>query len=449
MDQLQSVLQWIANNVFSQVPILIGLVVLLGLILQRKPVEDVVAGTLRAVLGVVILFAGIGVFVAGLVAFQTIVAAAFNMKPPSSTNNMATFMATAGSSIALIMTIGYFIHLVVVRIFNIRFVYLTGHLMFWMSVVIAAALTEAFSGIQQWQLVTAGSIIIAAYWTLQPMYVHRFMKRVTNQDLFAYGHTSSSAAFLAAVLGRFVGNPKTQSSEDLKLPKRLSFFKDVNVSSALVITAVLVVSMASAGIAGHFSAVTAQIKGSSLPGMNTYFAGEAINPWIWGILSGLAFAAGIAILLFGVRMFLAEIVPAFKGISDKLIPGARPALDVPMVFSYAPQAVMIGFVTGTIVFLAFLGVFGSLKTFVLVPPMIMLFFPGGGAGVFGNAFGGWRGAALGGAINGAALAVGQAVTWGLFSHTAPELATLADPDWYIVAWLIKAVSFPVRAIFGG
>lgn len=167
-----------------------------------------------------------------------------------------------------------------------------------------------------------------------------------------------------------------------------------------------------------------------------------IDPWVWTILVGLRFAAGIAILLFGVRMFLAEIVPAFKGVSDRLIPGSRPALDVPTVFPFAPTAVMVGFLASTVTFLILMVIFGAVGWFTLVPPMIMLFFPGGGAGVFGNAYGGWRGAVLGGVINGLFLAVGQATVWGMLSNTAPELATLGDPDWYILVWLIRLVTSP-------
>jgi PTS system ascorbate-specific IIC component len=254
---------------------------------------------------------------------------------------------------------------------------------------------------------------------------------VIGSDDWGYGHTSSSACYLGAAVGKYLGDPEKHDTEKLHLPRALSFFKDVNVSTALVITAIMLVAMAFVP------------NGTREELANTYNAG--INPWIWAVVSALRFAAGIAILLFGVRMFLAEIVPAFKGISDRVIPGARPALDCPTIFPYAPTAVMIGFLSGTAVFLIAMAVFpaaGWFGGFVLTPPMIMLFFPGGAAGVFGNKYGGWRGAVAGGAINGTFLAFGQAITWHLLEKTGPQMATLADPDWYIVSWAILFVKHP-------
>lgn len=73
------------------------------------------------------------------------------------------------------------------------------------------------------------------------------------------------------------------------------------------------------------------------------------NYIVYGILKAMGFTAGILVLLQGVRMFLGELVPAFKGISDKLVPGAIPALDVPALFAFAPNSLMIGFATAVAV----------------------------------------------------------------------------------------------------
>lgn len=42
-------------------------------------------------------------------------------------------------------------------------------------------------------------------------------------------------------------------------------------------------------------------------------------------------------------MMLAEIVPAFRGIATKLAPGSVPAMDIPLIFPYGPNALLLGF----------------------------------------------------------------------------------------------------------
>jgi PTS system ascorbate-specific IIC component len=438
MQAIEGVLIWIANNVFGQVAILIGLITLLGLVLQRKPVDEIVAGALRATLGIVILFVGVDLFTGGLASFQQIVSSAVGVEPPAAENSLDDFLGTHGGTVALIITVGFILHILLVRLFPAaRYVYLTGHLMFWVSVVITACLVQVFGDLPQLTLVLAGSVLIACYWTLQPLWMRPFMKRVTGRDDFGFGHTTSTLGLMTVLVARPFGDPEKHSTEKLKLPRQLSFFKDVNVSTALVIGVILLVSMAFAD-RQVLDEIVAQYNAAE---------GSNVGVWSWGVLSSLQFAAGIAILLYGVRMFLAEIVPAFKGISDKVVPGTRPALDIPTVFPFAPTAVMLGFVASTLTFLVLLGVFAATGWFTLVPPMIMLFFGGGAGGVFGNAVAGWRGAVIGGVLNGVLLAVGQAVTWGMLGATAPELATLADPDWYFITWLLLAVGSLVPSVW--
>ncbi|MFC4565563.1 PTS transporter subunit IIC [Nocardiopsis mangrovi] len=439
MPSTEHALIWVADNVFGQVAILIGLITLLGLVLQRKPLEEVVGGTLRAALGIVILFVGVDLFTGGLSAFQQVVSSAVGVAPPAADDSLDGFLASHGGAVALTTTFGFLLHVVLVRAFSAaRYVYLTGHLMFWVSALITACLVEAYGDdVPQAALVLAGSVLAACYWTLQPLWMRPLMRRVTGKDDFGFGHTTSTLALLTAAVARPFGDPDRHGTERIAPPRRLSFLTDVNVSTALVIGAILLTAMA---FADHrvLAGIVAEYNAAE---------GASVGVWSWGVLAALRFAAGIAVLLFGVRMFLAEIVPAFKGIGDKLAPGTRPALDIPTVFPFAPTAVMIGFAASTATFLLLLIAFAATGWFTLVPPMIMLFFGGGAGGVFGNAVAGWRGAVIGGVLNGVLLAAGQALTWGMLGSTAPELATLADPDWYVIAWLLLAVGHLVPSVW--
>jgi len=77
--------------------------------------------------------------------------------------------------------------------------------------------------------------------------------------------------------------------------------------------------------------------------------------------------------------------------------------------------------------------------------MIMLIFPGGAGGVYGNSTGGWKGAILGGVICGVLLAVGQLVVGKLLMPTVPFYAMEDDPDVHIMNTILVFVS----RLFGG
>ncbi|MEG0958780.1 MAG: PTS transporter subunit IIC, partial [Erysipelotrichaceae bacterium] len=146
-------------------------------------------------------------------------------------------------------------------------------------------------------------------------------------------------------------------------------------------------------------------------------AGET-NYIVFGLLKAMGFTAGILILLQGVRMFLGELVPAFKGISDKLVPGAVPALDVPAIFGFAPNSLMIGFVTAVLGMIVAMFVSSALFGVVPLVSIIGAFFTGGVAGILGNATGGRRGAVVSGFIYGFLLIVGSAFVFTLFDFAA-------------------------------
>lgn len=124
------------------------------------------------------------------------------------------------------------------------------------------------------------------------------------------------------------------------------------------------------------------------------------NYLVYSFVQAITFAAGVFIILQGVRLILAEIVPAFTGFSEKLVPNARPALDCPIVSPYAPNAVLLGFIFSFIGGLVGLFFLGQLHWVLILPGVVPHFFCGATAGVFGNATGGRRGAMAGAFVHG-------------------------------------------------
>ena len=118
------------------------------------------------------------------------------------------------------------------------------------------------------------------------------------------------------------------------------------------------------------------------------------------IVAAFTFTAGVETILMGVRLFIGELVPMFKGISDKLIKGSKAAVDCPVVFPYAPNAVLIGFIAsffgGLIGMAITIGMHaGAGFAAVILPGLIPHFFLGATSGVFGNVKGGFIGAMVG------------------------------------------------------
>ncbi len=230
-------------------------------------------------------------------------------------------------------------------------------------------------------------------------------------------------------MGSAVGD-REKSTEDVEIPRSLSFFRDNLVST---VVAMLIVYLIFAVIAGP-----AFVAGLS----------EGANPFVYAVVQALTFAAGVWVILVGVRMILGEIVLAFEGISQKIIPNAVPALDIPIVFPYAPTAVPIGFIASATAGVVALPILGPLGLALIIPGMVPHFFVGGGAGVFGNATGGRRGAVLGAFANGLIITFPPycSVIWDNWDWPTPPSVTPTSPGlgyswepWRIWVWCLPGL----------
>ncbi len=403
---------FIMTDIIENPAFLVGLIVMLGLILQKKKFTQVLSGTVKTITGYVIFTCGSTIAVDVLGFLGPVIQAAFGIQAPVTADSgmgYIPFLTAWGGYATVAVAIAFIINLFLARFTPFKYVYLSGHLMIFGSLTIVCGLIATYPEINPVTVMLATGILLGIYCTLQPAYMSKYMNKVTGTTDLAYGHTSSLTCWIAASLGKLFGK-KEGSSEDVKLPESLDMFKDTVVSLSLVL--------------GIFTVIVALFAGPEVVGQ---YSGTS-NYITYALTEGITFGAGISIILYGVRLIIGEIVPAFRGISKKLVPGAKPAMDCPIIFPYAPTAVIIGFLACFGAFLICMVFIGAMGWGIVVPSMIPIFFPGAAAGVFGNSTGGWKGAVLGGVITGVVLAFGQLIVANAMATSVPSVILSADPD---------------------
>jgi len=402
---------------FNQPAIIIGLVAFIGLVALRKPISKIVTGTLKTIIGFLILSLGGDIISGALETLGPAFENAFSVQGVIPANEAVIGIAEGlfGTEMSLIMAFGLVFNILIARFTNVKYIFLTGHHILFMAALLAAVLgTAGFEGVE---LTLIGSFLLGAFMAISPAIVQPFYRNVTGSDDIAMGHFNSATYALSGLIGKWTGD-RNKSTEDMKIPEGFSFFRDNTVSTAIVMVIIYLITFL-------FADASVILEMS---------AGD--NIIMFAIVQALTFTAGFVVVLQGVRMMLAEIVPAFKGISEKLVPGSTPALDVPVLFPYAPNAVLVGFISSTIgAFITFL--FLPLTNLpVIIPGLIPLFFVGAGAGVLANATGGRRGAIIGSLINGALLIILPALLLPLLGELGFANSTFGDADFAVVGIVI-------------
>ncbi len=409
------------QDILSVPAILVGIVAFVGLVVQRKTFSEVISGSLKSILGFLILVAGAVTLIGSLNALGPMLEKGFSIRGvvPNNEAIVAIAQKTLGRETALIMVFGFLVNILLARFTPFKFIWLTGHHSFYMACLISATLgTVGLKGIT---LIIIGAIILGLMQVLMPAWIHPYMKKVTGTDEIALGHFGTLGYFVSGFVGKLVGNPE-DSTEKLSFPKSFGFLRESLVATGFIMIIVFLV----AAIAAGPSYIESQLSGGQ-------------NFIVYSIIQALTFAAGVGIVIYGVRMIVAEIVPAFRGISDKIVPEAKPALDCPVTFPYAPNAVIIGFIfsfLGGIVSMLIMPLFNLP---VIIPGLVPHFFVGGTAGVVGNATGGKKGAMLGSFVNGIIISFGAAFLLPALGTLGFENTTFGDSDFQWLGILISLI----------
>lgn len=382
---MEAILNFVIQEIFGQGAIFLALIACIGLILQKKSFSEIVRGTIMTAVGFFMLSTG-----TGLITGNSIdgISTAFNtIMPQAIESTTVDIGAEYGTEIGIVMILAFAVNILVARFTKWKSIFLTGHMLYWFPFVFIAAGVDA--GLTGGKLIILAAVFTALYMVVSPNLMRPFVKQVTGDDSFTIGHPTTCLSVISGLLGKVIGD-KEHSTEDLNFPKSLGFLREIAITGSFAIALTYLVMYFILLANGQDPAVVwGYAEGST--GIFTYIFTHAIY-----------FGVGITIMLQGVRMLIAEIVPAFQGIAEKLVPGAIPALDVPVIFPCAPNALLIGFIVAMITSIVTILITGSMGIFptVVIPLISTCFFEIGCASIVGNATGGVRGAVVGAAVSG-------------------------------------------------
>lgn len=418
-------LKVIVFDLLGSAAILVGIMALVGLLLQKKSPEKVISGTIKTIVGFLIFGAGGALAATALTSFQDLFSKGFGLSGVLPLAEAVTALAQTkfSTTVSLIMVFGFVCNLIVARLTRFKFIFLTGQHNLYLAALLTVVLKAL--GLSTVVTVAIGAVLLGLAAAIYPAICQPYMRKITGHDEIAMGHYVTLAYALSGWLGGKVGDP-SQSTEKLKLPGWLSIFKDYIVSVSLSIVVFFYLAA--------FMAGKEQVE----------ILSGGVSWLVFPLFQSLTFTAALYIIITGVRMFLGELVPAFVGISEKFIPNAKPALDCPVVFPYAPTAVVVGFLSAYAGGLLCMVILAALKLTVIIPVAIPYFFIGATAGVFGNSTGGWKGCVAAGFVTGILIAVGPAMIYPVMEMVG--LAGTSFPETDFVA--LGLVVYYIGKMFG-
>ena len=423
----------VLKGLLSNSAIVVGLISLVGLVALKKQFATVLSGTLKTIIGWIILGAGADVVVGVVGPLGDLFNGVLNIPDAGMpVNEVFTAIINAdpvlGPLVGWTFLGGFIVNIILAATTKLKYIYLTGHVILF-NAVLTVGMFSLMPPIvaSPVLLVVLSSILVGLTMVIFPALSAPYMKKIIGSEDFVLGHPGTIAYASAGFLGQFVGDPE-DDAEKIEFPQWIAFMREPLVAMGVIMWIIFMV-VSIIGLA----------KGVDV---DAVLGGQW---WLRSIILALTFAGGIGVILLGVRTVLAEIVPAFRGISEKIVKNTKPALDCPVVFPYAQNALLIGYLTsivgGVIAMVIQIAAGGALGA-VILPSMIVHFFCGGTAGIFGNSTGGWKGAVLGGLVNGLMFTLLAGLVYTSFAGLNPAWAgaSFGDTDLGFVGNLLGFIS---------
>lgn len=371
----------LVGDFLTQPTILIGLLILIGYLLQRVGPVKTITGTIGAMVGLQLIIFGGNQFSTTFKPITEAVSAATGIQGYL----MDSYAMKAASQEALgdafgwmgyVFLIAFAVNIVLVVLgkwTKVKGVFLTGNAgtahsqaMLWLIMANFALPSVA--------TIVISGVLVGIYWAYSTTLAAGVVDEVTDGGGFTVGHNQQLGIWLFGRLAPKLAGKKKFDCEDMELPGWLAIFNN-NIASVCIFMFVFVAA---------FTLPTIGISGlSELAGGDNWL--------VYLIMVGIKFSMYMVILLQGVRMLCSELTESFQGIQQKFVPDAIPAIDVAALLPFSPNAATLGFLfttLGTVLSMGLLLISGS--PMMVLPGFTPLFFSGGPIGVVANKKGGLR-----------------------------------------------------------
>ena len=400
MDILMRAWSYFATNILQQPAWMIGLIVLIGYILLKKPWYDVLGGTLKAVIGYMILAVGSSGLVNNFRPVLVGLGERFNLDAMVIDPYFGQNAVTAGveevfgkpfSQVMILLLLAFVINILLVRfrkITKLRSLFTTGHVQVQQASTAYWLILFALPGLltNNTALLIVMAVVLGLYWAVGSNLTIKPTQELTDGAGFCLGHQQiMGVALFSWIAGKWhehdikKGKKASKKIEDIELPGFMSMFTENMVRTALLMTL-------------FFGIILLLLGRDYLT--EAGFLAEGASFLFYILTTCLNFAVYLAILQLGVRTFVTELTNSFQGIASKLLPGSIPAVDCAVSYGFgSPNAVPIGFLAGAVGQFLAIGALILLKSPVLViAGFVPVFFDNATIAVYANNRGGLKAA---------------------------------------------------------
>lgn len=207
--------------------VVLAFVSLIGLIVQKRGFSFVLSGTVKTALGYLVLSAGSSLIVTEILPFVGLFQSVFGLDGFATGSEvivgaMSEAVPAIASASAVIMGGGFLVNILLARFTPLKYIFLTGHMMWISSIAVAYSLYTA--GLESGMIMIVGVLLQGAFLTLIPAVSQPMVRSVTGTDDFAIGHLTTLGTVSAGYIGGFLGN-KERMRKICIFPKSCPFSK--------------------------------------------------------------------------------------------------------------------------------------------------------------------------------------------------------------------------------